>query len=79
MSEWKPCCEKFAKECGAYKAPVGAGMLYPHQSMPRGQIEFYKGWHVNGCCGGGCYVLSGIEYCPFCGSKLTPPPPSSDE
>lgn len=27
-------------------------------------------WHINGCCGGGCYVLMDINYCPFCGEGL---------
>ena len=30
-------------------------------------------WCLNGCCGGGCYVLIGISYCPFCGEKTSPP------
>lgn len=28
------------------------------------------GFAINGCCGGGCYVISKIKYCPFCGEKL---------
>jgi hypothetical protein len=28
-------------------------------------------YNVNGCCGGGCYVLSEVNYCPYCGTKLT--------
>lgn len=28
------------------------------------------GYAINGCCGGGCYVISGILYCPFCGKVL---------
>jgi len=26
---------------------------------------------INGCCGGGCYVISGIAFCPFCGIKIS--------
>lgn len=26
-------------------------------------------WHINGCCGG-CYVITDIEHCPFCGAEL---------
>jgi len=38
-----------------------------------GKIEFLlQGWNVEGCCGGGCYVLSDIKFCPFCGTKLEP-------
>lgn len=25
---------------------------------------------INGCCGGGCYVIMGIRFCPFCGERL---------
>jgi len=25
--------------------------------------------NVNGCCGGGCYVLTRLVYCPYCGTK----------
>ena len=27
-------------------------------------------WHIEGCCGGGCYVVNDMAYCPFCGAKL---------
>jgi hypothetical protein len=27
-------------------------------------------WNVNGCCGGGCYVVQDIRHCPFCGANL---------
>lgn len=37
-------------------------------SQPIERIE--DGYAINGCCGGGCYVISGIRYCPFCGDKL---------
>ena len=51
----KYCCERFKEQ------------------VEEKQIEFYekdRTWSVNGCCGGGCYVLSNIEFCPFCGKKL---------
>lgn len=51
----KYCCEDFRKNTG--KPDVG--------------FEYSAGgWHVNGCCGGGCYVLTDIKYCPFCGKAL---------
>lgn len=28
------------------------------------------GYAINGCCGGGCYVIHQITHCPFCGEKL---------
>ena len=28
------------------------------------------GWCVRGCCGGQCYMMVGLKFCPFCGEKL---------
>lgn len=28
------------------------------------------GFAINGCCGGGCFVIHSIVYCPFCGKKI---------
>jgi hypothetical protein len=28
------------------------------------------GLAINGCCGGGCFVIHGIKFCPFCGKKI---------
>lgn len=65
------CCEEFAEEAGNLKALAGGGFMYPPGMRPKAQIEYAEGeWHVNGCCGGGCYVLSDIKFCPFCGTKL---------
>lgn len=34
-------------------------------------VELFKsGYAINGCCSGGCCVITGILYCPFCGEKL---------
>jgi len=65
------CCDKFAKEVKEYKAPVGGGFLYPTPN-PQGQFEQDEdgSWNVNGCCGGGCFVVTGMLFCPFCGAKL---------
>jgi hypothetical protein len=27
------------------------------------------GWQINGCCGQ-CFILSALEYCPWCATKL---------
>ena len=65
------CCEALAKEVNSVRAFAGGG-LYPASMQPTGQIEQADSgkWYVNGCCGGGCYVLKDIKFCPFCGSKL---------
>jgi hypothetical protein len=65
------CCEAFAKE--AKSAQTARGLLVPAgDGAPTGQIEQSDDltWNVNGCCGGGCYVLTGIKFCPFCGTNL---------
>lgn len=69
------CCEKFAKEVGEVGSFSGGGMLYPADQHPTGQIEMMDDgtWAVNGCCGGGCYVLTDLKFCPFCGAKIDQP------
>ena len=67
----KYCCDKFAKAAGHLQAPVGGGSLYPYQLPPYAQFERDAGtWNINGCCGGGCYVVTEMKFCPFCGSSL---------
>ena len=35
------------------------------------RVDYFNGsYHISGCCGGGCYVISNIVFCPFCGLKL---------
>jgi len=34
------------------------------------EVDSNGTWAINGCCGGGCYVLAGMTHCPFCGSEL---------
>ena len=29
-----------------------------------------KSLNIEGCCGGNCYVIRGIKYCPFCGKAI---------
>jgi hypothetical protein len=67
------CCERFEKASnGAVSlSPLAIGA--PYGGRPQGQIEFSGGtWNVNGCCGGGCYVLTELKFCPWCGSQLEP-------
>lgn len=36
-----------------------------------GSIDLIEdGYSINGCCGGGCYIIYKIRYCPFCGIRL---------
>jgi len=65
------CCGQFEKEATSARTKIGGGYLYPGGGHDA-QIEFSGGWHVNGCCGG-CYVLTDIKFCPFCGTALAEP------
>ncbi len=63
------CCERWKEEVGRLLAPVGGGLY--GGALPTGQIEHDgEAWNVNGCCGGGCYVLQDIKFCPFCGAAV---------
>jgi len=66
------CCAALAKEVGEHRSFAGGGYMYPSVLHPTGQIEQCDdgSWAVNGCCGGGCYVLTEVRFCPFCGTKL---------
>ena len=69
----KHCCNKFAKQAGELQPPVGGGHLYPSIMTPNAQFEpdiENKTWNINGCCGGGCFVVTEMSFCPFCGLKL---------
>jgi hypothetical protein len=68
----KICCKRF-KEEAKLKALAGGGFMYPPAMIPNAQIEYDEDknvWNINGCCGGGCYVVTGVKFCPFCGTKI---------
>lgn len=66
------CCDRFAHEAGHLQALAGGGFAYPPGMRPSAQFQRDSDgtWNVNGCCGGGCYVITEMRFCPFCGSKL---------
>jgi hypothetical protein len=67
------CCKEFAEQAGQIQAPAGAGGLYPASMRPNAQFEPSKlgeTWNINGCCGGGCFVVTEMRFCPYCGSAL---------
>lgn len=71
------CCEALAREVTEHKAFAGGGFLYSGIiDQPTGQIEQDEDgtWNVNGCCGGGCFVITGMRFCPFCGTPLPTKP-----
>lgn len=66
------CCDKFAKMAGELQSLAGGGFSYPTQMRPKAQFESDgEGlWNIYGCCGGGCYVVEEMKFCPFCGRDL---------
>jgi len=72
----KHCCDKFAEEAGRVQAMAGGGLMYPDAMRPKAQFEpdgDGETWNINGCCGGGCFVVTEMRFCPFCGAKLKHP------
>ena len=70
------CCEAFKEEAKNLQPLVGGGLLYPTSLRPFAQFEPDQDgetWNINGCCGGGCYVVNAMRFCPFCGTKLEHP------
>jgi len=66
------CCERFAENASRLGTLVGGGIgLYPEAMKPKAQFECLDdGWAIYGCCGGGCFVVTGMNFCPFCGEVL---------
>ena len=54
------CCEKFASEARADEG----------DRPPFVKDQDGKTWNIEGCCGGGCYVVTEMRFCPYCGAKL---------
>lgn len=74
------CCKKFEEQAGNLQAVAGGGFLLPTEALPMAQFQPAidgKTWNINGCCGGGCFVVTKMEYCPYCGNKLKCEPAGS--
>jgi hypothetical protein len=70
----KYCCTQFAEQAGKLQAPAGGVFAYPEYLRPSAQFEpdvMAGEWNINGCCGGGCFIVTQMKFCPYCGSKLT--------
>ncbi len=63
------CCEKWKKELREADPDRHVGWEYYHAG---------RNWCLNGCCGGGCYVLMDVTHCPFCGETLPAPTEESE-
>ena len=57
MEEKKFCCDEFSK----YTGKENEGFEISSAGTT---------WNINGCCHGGCFVVSGMKFCPFCGAEL---------
>jgi len=67
------CCKEFAEQAKTLQPPMGGGFMYPPDMRPNAQFEKDSKtgtWNIYGCCGGGCFVVTRMKFCPFCGSQL---------
>ena len=69
----KFCCKKFEEEAGGHQAFAGGGLGYPDPPDAQFEKDEDGTWNVNGCCGGGCFVITEMKFCPFCGTKVEEP------
>lgn len=70
------CCAAFAAQAMKLQAMAGGGFMYPADMRPNAQFEPDEEsdtWNINGCCGGGCYVVTDMRFCPYCGTRLINP------
>ena len=82
------CCAAFAAQAMELQALAGGGFAYPSAMHPHSQFEpdaETDTWNINGCCGGGCFVVTDMRFCPYCGARLvnpispTPPDPGHEQ
>jgi hypothetical protein len=63
------CCNSFARQADRRDNADGGFELLDDGT-----------WGINGCCGGGCYVVAEMKFCPFCGAGVASPiTPSSED
>lgn len=66
IDNMKYCCEEFLREA----TEIPPSTLFDETCHPKFIISGSgDGWNIWGCCGH-CYVVMGMKFCPFCGSKL---------
>ncbi len=56
----KYCCKSFEKQT----CKRNSGFEFDYHD---------KIWNINGCCGGGCFVVINMLHCPYCGTELNCP------
>jgi len=50
---------------------TGCKHLFDDEKISQPPITQSDGtFAVPGCCGGGCYIISEIVFCPFCGELI---------
>ena len=70
------CCAAFAEQAMKLQAAAGGGFMYPVGMRPNAQFEpddKNDAWNINGCCGGGCFAVHDMRFCPYCGERLLNP------
>lgn len=68
----KYCCKEFEADVGTLGPLAGVVGSSPPEERPKGQFEQLEDgtWAINGCCGGGCFVVEHMKFCPYCGANL---------
>lgn len=64
------CCSNFAKQAGEIASRSPAALAYGEPSKAQFQHLPEGDWAIEGCCGGNCYVVVGIKFCPYCATAL---------
>lgn len=70
------CCDKWREATGQILSVSPAAFGYPKQSDSQIEQCGDGTWNVNGCCGGNCYVIHDLMFCPWCAAALDQTPPS---
>jgi hypothetical protein len=64
------CCKQWAEATGKLLSVGPSAIAYGGASAEAQIVRDDDGWSVVGCCGGQCYVLTGLKFCPWCGLEL---------
>jgi hypothetical protein len=71
--QWLTVVRNLPSRLANSNRPSGGGSLYPEEMRPLAQFEPAEDgqtWNIYGCCGGGCFVVTEMRFCPYCGTSL---------